>query len=88
MDIKYTGQHIEVTPAIKAHADEKLIRLSQHGARIVAIDVSFHVEHLDQIAKATVFMPGKDIFAQHKSKDLYVSIDELAKKLMAQLDKC
>ena len=78
MDIKYTGQNLEVTPAIKDYANKKLSRLSRHGARVTAVQVSFHVEHNDQIAKATVFVPGHDVFAQQKSNDLYKSIDLLA----------
>ena len=87
MDINYTGQHVEITDAIKDYADKKFAKIKKHGARITSIHVSFHVEHKDQVAKATVHIPGHEIFAQHKSDDLYKSIDFLTDKLLTQLDK-
>jgi len=87
MDIKFTGQNLEVTPAIRDYASKKLSRLISHGAHITSVQISFHVEHNDQIAKATVCVPGHDVFAQQKSSDLYKSIDLLVDKLLIQLEK-
>ena len=87
MDIKLTGHNIEVTPGIKDHVEKKIGHLSKHGAKITNINVSFHIENKDQIAKAIVLTPGYEFFAQHKSGDLYESIDRLSDKLLAQLDK-
>ena len=54
MDIKLTGHNIEVTPGIKDHVEKKIGHLSKHGAKITNINVSFHIENKDQIAKAIV----------------------------------
>ena len=87
MDIQFIGHNVEVTPGIKSHAESKLKRISSHGAKINSIHMSFHIENKDQVAKATVHAPGHEFFAQHKSNDLYESIDRLVEKLLTQLDK-
>lgn len=87
MEISYTGQNIELTPAIKEYANKRFARLKKHGARITSMHVSFHLENKDHVAKATVKIPGPDIFASQKSEDLYKSIDLLEDKLITQLDK-
>ena len=87
MDIQYTGHNVDLTPAIREYANKRFARLSKHSSHIVSMHVSFHVENHDQIAKATVNVPGHELFAQHKSEDLYKSIDLLEGKLVTQLDK-
>ena len=87
MDIQYTGHNLEVTPAIRDYADKRFSRLTKHHNKIVHMQVSFHVEHLDQVVKATVSIPGHEVFAQQRSSDLYKSIDLIEDKLITQLDK-
>jgi putative sigma-54 modulation protein len=87
MEIQFTGHNLEITPGIKTHTEKKMSRISSHGAKINAIHVTFHIENKDQVAKAVVLTPGYEFFAQHKSHDLYESIDRLVEKLLAQLDK-
>jgi putative sigma-54 modulation protein len=87
VNIDYTGQNIEVTEAIKTYTQKKLNKLVKHSSHIESINVIFHVENRDHIAKATIHLPKIDLFAHHSSEDLYKSIDFLANKLLAQLDK-
>ena len=87
MNINYTGQNIEVTDSIKAYTEKKLKRIIKHSAQIESINISFHVENRDQIAKATIHLPKTDLFAHHSSEDLYKSIDFLTDKLLAKIDK-
>ena len=87
MDIQIIGHNLEVTHGMKEHAEKKLKRISSHGAKVNSTHLSFHIEHIDQIAKLTVLTPGYEFFAQHKSHDLYESIDRVVEKILTQLDK-
>lgn len=87
MEITYTGQHLEVTAAIKEHVEKRIVRLAKHASDIISVHFSFHVENKKQIAKATVHIPGSELFAQHSADDLYKSIDMMMDKLVTQLDK-
>lgn len=85
MQINITGHHVEVTPPIRSFAEEKLNKLKRHYDRIISIDMTFEIEKLQQIAKATIFAPGAKFHADAKSDDLYAAIDGLVDKLDRQI---
>lgn len=87
MQINITGHHVEVTPPIREYATKKLGRLKEHFSRIMSIDVTFEIEKLQQVAKATISVPGSKIHADCKSDNLYTAIDDLEDTLDRQLKK-
>lgn len=88
MQITITGQHIEVTPAIKQSIEEKLQMLKRHYDKITSIHVVFKVEKIQQIAEATMHLARHgEIFASAAEEDLYTAIDRLIDKLKRQVDK-
>jgi len=86
MQSNITGHHIEVTPALKAYATEKLGRISRHFDNVISINVILKLEKpQQQIAEATVSASGKSLFAQDSSTDMYAAIDGLSDKLDKQV---
>jgi putative sigma-54 modulation protein len=85
--INFSGHHVEVTPALKEYATDKLSKLEQLGEKITRISVTFSVQKLSQIAKATLHIKGTDIHASDESTDMYAAIDGLADKLNRQIKK-
>ncbi len=85
MQMTITGHHVEVTPALRAYATEKLQRLSRHFDQVVSVDVILNVEKLDQIAEATVNAGGRKLFATETSEDMYAAIDGLSDKMDRQV---
>ena len=85
MQLTITGHHIEVTPALRAYATEKMQRLPRHFDQVVSVDVILNVEKLDQIAEATVNAGGRKLFATETSEDMYAAIDGLTDKLDRQV---
>lgn len=85
MEIILTGTNIEGTEAIHDYTNKKLARLNHRGNHILKIEVVFSTEKLDQIAKASVDVPGKKIVASASDENLYAAIDSLTDKLMRQL---
>ncbi len=87
MQLHFTGRNIDVTPALKTYAQEKLQRLQHRAENISSINIIFHVEKLEHIAEATLHIDGTDIHAKAESKDMYSAIDLLTDKLLAQITK-
>lgn len=85
--INFTGHHIEITPALRDFTSSKFHKLLRHTDKITSIHVTFTVEKLNQIAEATLHVPGDEIYASSKSEDMYSSIDKLIEKLNKQLTK-
>lgn len=87
MNLKLTGNHVEITPALRDYVQSKIGRSSRHFDYVVDINVTLSVEKLKQKAEATVRMRGKDIFVEANGSDMYASIDSLADKLDRQIIK-
>ena len=85
MQINITGHHIEVTPALRAYATEKLQRISRHFDHVISISVILKVENPKQQAEGTVHAAGKSLFAHDANTDMYAAIDGLADKLDKQV---
>lgn len=87
MQINFTGHGMQVTSALREYATDKLDRLAHRGDKITNIHVIFDVEKLQQIAKATVHVPGAELHAHAEAADLYSAIDGLVDKLDQQIKK-
>ena len=85
MQINVTGHHVELTPALRAYATEKLQRISRHFDHVISINVILRVDNHHQQAEATVNAAGKSLFAQDSDSDMYAAIDGLSNKLDKQV---
>lgn len=85
MQINITGHHVDLTPALRAYATEKLQRLSRHFDHVISINVILKVDNHQQQAEATVNAAGKPLFAQDSGDDMYAAIDGLSDKLDKQV---
>ena len=87
MDIQITGHQLEVTDAIEQLIENKLAKLPKHHANISHVHVVLELNNLQHTAKATIKVPGATIHAKGASDDMYKTIDDLAGKLITQLEK-
>lgn len=87
MQINFTGHNVDITPALRAFAEEKFSKLERHFDKITSISVVLDVEKLRQIAEATIFVSKAEIHASSESDDMYAAIDLLIDKLNRQLIK-
>jgi putative sigma-54 modulation protein len=81
MKLDINGHQVEVTPAIRDYANEKIGRLSKHFDHHLDTRMILSVEKLDHKAEATLHTPGKTLFADAVASDMYAAIDLLADKL-------
>ena len=87
MHIDFTGHHMDVTPALKEHTNEKFSKLEKHFETITSIHVVLNVEKLRQIAEGTVLIAKEKFYASSEDENMYTAIDLLADKLNKQLVK-
>ena len=85
---KISGHHIDITPAITDHINEKLCKISKLTDQITSVNVTLLKDSKNQKAEARVHIPGKEIFAAASSEDrLFHAIDDMVDKLAKQIDK-
>ena len=87
MNLTVSGHHVDMTPAIRQHVEEKLAPIERHGDNITRIDVTLVVERHLHKAEANLHVAGADLFASSESDDMYAAIDSLADKLDRQVIK-
>ncbi len=81
MQLNITGHQVEVTPAIRSYAEEKLSRIRKHFDHHLDINMILSLDKLEQKAEATLHTAGKNHFAEATAHDMYAAIDLLADKL-------
>ncbi|MDE2233987.1 MAG: ribosome-associated translation inhibitor RaiA [Gammaproteobacteria bacterium] len=87
MQINITGQHLEITPAIRSYIHTKLERLERHFDHVTDVHVVLTVAKLEHRAEATLPVVQGKIFADAVDKDMYAAIDALTDKLDRQIKK-
>ena len=86
MVITVTGRHMEVTPALKAFAEEKANKLTRYYDRIQEIEVILDANKDSTSVEIIVNAEHKDMFiAREAQGDAYASIDLCVNKLERQL---
>ena len=90
MNLKISGHHLEVTPALREYVITKLDRVTRHFDQVVDINVLLTVEKQKekerrQRAEVNLHVKGRDIYVEHASEDLYAAIDQLVDKLDRQV---
>ena len=87
MQVKLTGHHVDISPALREYVDSKIVRLERHFEHVTDVHVILTVEKLRHKAEATLHVSGNDLFADSVSEDMYAAIDGLMDKLDRQLLK-
>lgn len=86
MRITYKGKNIDVTPALKKHAEKKLGRL-ERIMEVNDVTVSMIVERNRQKAEVNMIVNGYILRGEVVSDDMYSAIDLVTDKMEKQLVK-
>ncbi|TDB38801.1 MAG: ribosome-associated translation inhibitor RaiA [Actinobacteria bacterium] len=87
------GRHMEVTPAIRSYAEEKIGRIAKIlNSMILSTEVELFAEknpsiENGQVAEVTVYTKGHVIRAKEAASDMYAAIDLVSDKLERQVKK-
>jgi putative sigma-54 modulation protein len=88
MNLKISGRHLEVTPALRAYMVTKLERVLRHFENVIDVKVLLSVDnHMQksQCAELYVHMKGRGVFVESSDGDLYAAIDLLVDELDRQV---
>ena len=85
MKIDITGRHIEVTPALKEFAEEKLSKLERLLGDSVEAHVVLSITKHRHIAEIQIKAGSLSFAGTEETGDLYASIGEVVDKLERQV---
>ncbi|WP_028357329.1 ribosome hibernation-promoting factor, HPF/YfiA family [Brackiella oedipodis] len=81
MNLKITGHHLDVTPAIREFTENKLQRVLKRLDNITEAHCIYSLERNNHQAEIAVRIPGKELFCEASDHNLYTAIDALSEKL-------
>ncbi|MGV3741340.1 MAG: ribosome hibernation-promoting factor, HPF/YfiA family [Burkholderiaceae bacterium] len=92
MNILITGQHLDLTPAIRAYVENKLDRVLRHFDQVIEVAVVLGVDtpadkERRHRAEVNLRVKGDVLHAESRAEDLYAAIDTLVEKLDRQVLK-
>ena len=85
MNIIVNGRHLEVTPALKNYAEEKVKKFDRYLSHITEAVVTLTVEKYRHKAEVLLKANGILIQAEGVTGEIYSSIDEVVEKLEKQV---
>jgi putative sigma-54 modulation protein len=92
MNLLLTGQHVDISPAIREYVETKLARVINHFDQIIDIAVVLGIEapaekDKRQRAEVNLRVKGHVFHLDHYAQDLYAAIDGLVDRLDRQVLK-
>ncbi|KDN13385.1 ribosomal subunit interface protein [Snodgrassella communis] len=81
MNLKFVGQNLDVTAALKDYTVSKLERIIRHADQVISATVTFSVLKVQKKAEIDLHLSGKDIHIDCVDNDMYAAIDCLMDKL-------
>jgi putative sigma-54 modulation protein len=85
--LEVRARNFELSKEMRAHAEEKLGRLSKQLADGTSVEVELieETKHGQHTAEGTVFAKGTTMHARESTSDMKASIDKLAEALERQV---
>ena len=87
MKIIVNGRHLDLTPALKNYAEEKIKKFERYSSNITEAVVSLSIEKYRHKAEVLLKANGVMIQAEGVTAEIYSSIDEVVEKLEKQVKK-
>ena len=87
MQVSISGQHMDITDALRQHVSEKMDKIIRHFDHVTNAQVVLHIEKDDNLAEANIHAKGASIHATGVAGDMYGAIDDMIAKLDRQVLK-
>lgn len=87
MNIIVNGRRLEITPALRSYAEEKIGRFEKYISNITEAVVTLSVEKYRHKAEVLLKVNGVMIQAESVTGEVYSAIDEVVEKLEKQVLK-
>lgn len=87
MSLNITSKQMDITPAIRAHIEERLAKLEKWQTQLINPHFILNKVPKGFAVEAAIGTPYGDLFAKSESDDMYKAINEVEEKLERQLNK-
>ena len=87
MNVIMNGRHLDITPALRSYAEEKIGRFDKYLSNITEAVVTLSVEKYRHKAEVLLKVNGVQIQAEGKTGEVYSAIDQVVEKLEKQVVK-
>lgn len=87
MNVIVNGRHLDLTPALKNYAEEKIKKFERYSSNITEAIVTLSIEKYRHRAEVLLKANGAMIQAEGITGEIYSSIDEVVEKLEKQVKK-
>ncbi|MGD2079906.1 MAG: ribosome-associated translation inhibitor RaiA [Nitrospirota bacterium] len=87
MNIVVNGRNVEITPTLRAYAEDKIGKFDRYLSNITEAVVTLSIQKYRHKAEVLIKANGNLIQAEGVTEELYSSIDEVAQKLERQIKK-
>ena len=87
MQVKLTARHFDLTPEIRAKAEEEIEGLTRFHENIISAELILDVERHRRLAEIRVKVSRDTLTGTADSDDMYKSISLAVDKMKAQLKK-
>jgi len=87
MNIVVNGRNVDVTPALKSYAEEKITRFDKYLPKITEAVVTLSIQKFRHKAEVLIKANGTQIQAESETDELYSAIDEVSEKVERQIKK-
>ncbi|SES69937.1 ribosome hibernation-promoting factor, HPF/YfiA family [Thalassotalea agarivorans] len=85
MKVNITGHHVDVTPAVQAHVEEKFHKIANHFPTLISTNVFITKQHGKHQVEMTANYEGSRLSATAEGEVMYPAIAGAIKKLDAAL---
>lgn len=87
MSLNISSKQMDITDAIRTHIEERVSKLEKFHTQLINPHFMIHKQPHSYEVEATIGSPLGDLVAKAENEDLYNAINEVEKKLEAQLIK-
>uniref|UniRef100_A0A7C4GG92 Ribosome-associated translation inhibitor RaiA n=1 Tax=candidate division WOR-3 bacterium TaxID=2052148 RepID=A0A7C4GG92_UNCW3 len=87
MKLSITGRHLEITPHLRQHIDQRFDRFTKLDGHIIAADVVLFRDRAVAVAEARLHLSHTVFTAKGSGSDMYLAVNDLVDKLHTQLKR-
>ncbi len=87
MKFTLTGRHYDITPHLRNYVENKLGKLNRFDKRVVETTVVLFRDSIKDVAEGKVHFGRRTITAKGQGDDMYAAVNDLASKLVSQLER-
>jgi putative sigma-54 modulation protein len=87
MHLVVKGKNVDVTEALRLHAEKRVNKIQRYFDRIISTDVTLSTERNWHIVEVTVHANGHVLRGEERTNDMYASIDKVIDKLEKQVKR-